>query len=601
MSRKKVNILFRFRTLRTTIMLPFLLLITGAVLIFMFTSVSRSREMALETSTEYTQQLVDMVNNDIDSYFSNMENIARLIMDSADARSYLQFEEKEKNTAEYLSCTRRLEQQFLTLRETRDDIYNIGILGPDGESGMINSEQTRRNPYARVTEREWFQRALRGEEVIVYSHVQNLVQGEYPWVVTMARAITDPATNVKLGVLFIDLNYRSLATLCENITLGSRGYVFIIGDDRQIAYHPKQQLLYSGIQSEEIGRILESGGGSFTSADGRRIYTVSHSALTGCTIVGVAYLNELTEKSNRLQTLYVVLAVFLIGVTAVLAAALAGLISGPIRTLGDTMKRVEKSGFDEPLENPGYTNVIGDLIGSFNLMQGRIRELIGRIRDEQAEKRRSELSALQAQINPHFLYNTLDSIIWMAEGGENGQVIQMTASLSRLLRRSISNNDEFVTVGDEVGYVREYLKIQKMRYHDKLDYEIAIAPEILEQPTAKLLLQPLVENAIYHGIKPKEGGGHIRITGGLREKKIVISIEDDGVGMTPETLAHLFDPPENARREQGQTARKRHGVGVDNVSRRIHLYYGEEYGLFYESRTGKGTRVEVVLPYTGSV
>ncbi|MDO4284015.1 MAG: sensor histidine kinase [Eubacteriales bacterium] len=540
----------------------------------------------LETSTDYTSQLIDMVNNDIDSYFTNMENIAQLIMNSADARSYLRFSEDEKNTAEYLSCVRRLEQQFLTLRETRDDIYNIGIVGVNG-SYLINNEETALNPYAEVEEKEWYQRALRGEEVIVYSHVQNLVEGEYPWVVTLSRAIEDPETGETLGVLLIDMNYRSIATLCENITLGSRGYVFILGDDGQIVYHPKQQLVYSGVQSEEIDRIRQSGSGSFRSQDGKRIYTVSHSEITGCTIVGVAYFSEMMEKSDRMQQLYVLIALLLIAVAAILSALISKMISEPIRALGDSMKRVEQGDFDIQIENPGYTNVIGDLIRSFNIMLERIQDLIQRIKDEQTEKRKSELSALQAQINPHFLYNTLDSIIWMAEGRQNAEVIQMTASLSRLLRKSISNEEEFVAVSDEIGYVREYLKIQKMRYHDKLDYSIEAAPEILCARMPKLILQPLVENAIYHGIKRCENGGHIWITGGIEEGKMVLRVRDDGAGMTAETMAHLFE----------EKKRSGHGVGVNNVNRRIKLYYGEEYGLWYESREGAGTTVDVLLPY----
>jgi len=586
MKNKKVNILFRFKNLRTTIMIPFLLLLTAAVLVFMFISVTQSRAMMMDTSTDYTSQLVSMINSDIDSYFTNMENIA-LLINSSDARTYLQYSEKDRNTSEYLNCKWRLESQFRTLRETRDDIYNIGILGLNGNY-LINNSSVKINPNADLENMFWYKRALSGKEAMVYSHVQNVVQGEYPWVVTLSRPIVDPDTGKTEGVLFIDMNYRSIANLCEKTDLGSKGYVFIIDQEGTIVYHPKQQLLYSGLQTEEIGRILAQKNGSFSAEDGKRIYTISRSELTGCTIVGVAYLTEMMQRSDGMRNLLIMLAVLLISVAAVVSALLARMISDPIRRLGDSMKQIEQKDFNTHIENPGYTNVIGDLIRSFNTMVERIRELIRRIQDEQAEKRKSELSALQAQINPHFLYNTLDSIIWMSESGKNPEVIQMTSSLSKLLRKSISNDAEFVTVKDEMEYTSEYLKIQKMRYHDKLDYQIDIAPEIQRQSIAKLLIQPLVENAIYHGIKLKENGGMIRITGERDGDTMVIVIEDDGAGMDQETMQHLFDvqPEKDVRK-----------VGVQNVNRRIQLYYGTQFGLHYESTVGVGTTVRVILPY----
>jgi two-component system sensor histidine kinase YesM len=586
MKKKKVNILFRFRNLRTTIMIPFLLLLTAAVLVFMFISVTQSRAMMMDTSTDYTSQLVSMINSDIDSYFTNMENIAQLI-NSSDARTYLQYSESDRNTSEYLNCKWRLESQFRTLRETRDDIYNIGILGLNGNY-LINKSSVKINPNADLDNMFWYKRALSGKEAMVYSHVQNVVQGEYPWVVTLSRPIVDPDTGKTEGVLFIDMNYRSIANLCEKTDLGSKGYVFIIDQEGTIVYHPKQQLLYSGLQTEEIGRILAQKNGSFSAEDGKRIYTISRSELTGCTIVGVAYLTEMMQRSDGMRNLLIMLAALLISVAAVVSALLAKMISSPIRNLGESMKQIEQKDFDTHIENPGYTNVIGDLIRSFNIMVERIRELIRRIQDEQAEKRKSELSALQAQINPHFLYNTLDSIIWMSESGKNPEVIQMTSSLSKLLRKSISNDAEFVTVKDEIEYASEYLKIQKMRYHDKLDYRIDIAPEIQRQSIAKLLIQPLVENAIYHGIKLKENGGMIRITGERDGDTMVIVIEDDGAGMDQETMQHLFDvqPEKDVRK-----------VGVQNVNRRIQLYYGVQFGLHYESTVGVGTTVRVILPY----
>ena len=207
---------------------------------------------------------------------------------------------------------------------------------------------------------------------------------------------------------------------------------------------------------------------------------------------------------------------------------------------------------------------------------------------EQEQKRKIELKALQSQINPHFLYNTLDSIIWMAEGKKNEEVVIMTASLARLLRQSISNEDELVTVGQEIEYVRSYLTIQKMRYKDKLEFEIKADPSITQVPIIRLVLQPLVENAIYHGLKYKDSKGLLTVHGYMKGENAVIDITDDGVGMDEETLKHIYD--------KHKVNYRSNGVGVYNVQQRLVLYYGKDYGIIYHSEKGKGTTASVVIP-----
>ena len=207
---------------------------------------------------------------------------------------------------------------------------------------------------------------------------------------------------------------------------------------------------------------------------------------------------------------------------------------------------------------------------------------------EQQQKRKSELKALQSQINPHFLYNTLDSIIWMAEGKKNEEVVVMTASLARLLRQSISNEEEQVPIGQEVEYARSYLTIQKMRYKDKLEFQIQVDAQIMGVPIIKLVLQPLIENAIYHGLKYKEGKGLLIVRGYREGENAVIQIKDNGAGMDEQTLSHIF--------EKHKVNYRSNGVGVYNVQKRLQLYYGMDYGITYSSRQGEGTTASIVIP-----
>jgi len=228
------------------------------------------------------------------------------------------------------------------------------------------------------------------------------------------------------------------------------------------------------------------------------------------------------------------------------------------------------------------------LAHAFNIMVGKIRELMWQIVQDQEQKRKSELNALQAQINPHFLYNTLDSIIWMAECNRNREVVQMTSALAKLFRASISKGEELVPVGTEIIHIENYLKIQKMRYKDKLDYHIDVDDAVKHYQTIKVILQPIVENAIYHGIKKKKGPGLITITAREEGTDLILQVSDNGIGMDKETLRMLLEP--------APAGREGRGVGVRNVHERLQLYFGKSYGLSFESRPGEGTTAFLRFP-----
>ena len=375
--------------------------------------------------------------------------------------------------------------------------------------------------------------------------------------------------------------------LCEKTNLGTKGYVFIMDEEGNLIYHPRQRLIYSGLWEEEFTADKANGGVVF-SEDGQKLYTVSWSEVTGWTMVGVTYLDEMMSRTDRLRNLFYLMAIVLVGVALTLSIFLTDMITMPLRRLRGTMKVVENGNFDVEVEEPDTGDEISDLFRSFRNMILKIRELVEQNTAEQREKRKSELNALQAQINPHFLYNTLDSIIWMAEAGDRKNVVLMTSALAKLLRKSISNRNEMVTLEEEIEYTRSYLIIQKMRYVDKLEYEMDVESAILQMEVVKLIVQPLVENAIYHGIKYKEGKGLVRIEGGFGEDQVVLRIIDNGVGMTKTQLAHVFD--------ERETDTRRNGVGVLNVHRRIRLHYGGEYGLSFESAEGEGTTVSIHLP-----
>ena len=533
---RRINFIGRFRSIRSAILSSYFLIVMVAVAVFAMVALRYTEKTVLENAEEYSIQLIEQVNSDIDSYMDYLHNISVLIASDGDVHDYL-FNEK-LTEAERRERFVRITRQFGTIMETRDDIVNIGIVG-ENDRYIINSGYFKVNENVEMKSLPWVQKAYekRGITVISSSHVQNLVDGKYEWVITLGKALQNKMSRELEGLFFVDLNYSSICELCSGISFGSKGYIYILDANGNLIYHPQQQLLYSGLKTEKIQEVLESRESSFVTEDGK-LYSISKSRETGWTVVGVSYKEELLKNKEETSWIYLI------------SAALIFLAS------------------------LGMAYVLS------YLMEQNV--------EEQRQKRKSELRALQAQINPHFLYNTLDSIIWMAEWGKTKEVVLMTSSLAKLLRQSISNQNELVRVEEEVEYTRSYLTIQKMRYKDKLEYDIQVSPEVLGQKIPKLVLQPLVENAIYHGIKYKEGKGIVQIEGWIGQKELILRISDDGIGMTEAQLAKIF--------EKRETDIRKNGVGVLNVHERIQLYYGKDYGLRFSSTLGEGTVVEVRIP-----
>lgn len=581
------HILTPFKSIRTSMIFWFSLLIVITLLVFSVTSLSYTEDTIMENSIDYTTRLIKQLNRDIDSYIDYMENISSMVANGGDVSEYFFGMGTKKEKQELYS---RIITQFNTVVETREDISNIGVVTPDGRF-IINSGRDKLNENIYLENVDWYNRAMEAEgRILTASHVQHLIKNNYKWVVTLSKGIENPGTGKTEGVFFIDLNYKLLKDLCENNSLANNSYIFIVDEAGKIIYHPKQQLLYSGLMNEEIQEVISCEGNYFLSESekGNKLYTVAESEKTGWRVVGVVDYSELMKSQKETQNLYLLTAAVIFLAVILLATLLTSSITKPIKQLKDSMKEVEQGNFENASVMIEQENEIGSLGKSFNLMTHRIQQLMEQNTAVQEQKRKSEIRALRSQINPHFLYNTLDSIIWMAEGEKNKEVILMTAALARLLRQSISNDNERITLAKEIEYTRSYLTIQQMRYKDKLEYEIEVEPDIMQEEIINLILQPLVENAIYHGIKYKGSKGKIRIIAVGKEDTIVIQISDNGIGMTPAELENIID---KSRESEGKN-----GVGVYNVHTRLLLYYGEDYGLHFESVKGEGTTVTVTIP-----
>ncbi|MFP4511174.1 MAG: sensor histidine kinase [Spirochaetaceae bacterium] len=575
-----------------TLALSMMVLIT--ILFMGIASYSVTRQVLVETAQEYTSQLVSQLRASMDSYIANMKSIAEVIHRDSNVRRYVSDPEVGEEVREAVFSL------LQSVSQTRDDISLLMVRGQEAPP-IFHDPELRVNPAIAIDEQRWYRSSLaaEGEPVITPAQVQNIVADRYRWVISLSRALPD-------GVLLVDLNFTIIEDLLSSVQLGARGYVFVVSETGALVYHPQQQLIFSNLRDEQIAEVMATDAGSFTAGQGadERIYTVARSESTGWKVTGVNYVEELLADASRVLILYVLFGFLCFVLVVLLSQLLTVRISLPIRRLRESMKAVEQGNFDIQVDVRGGTEVVG-LSRDFNIMIGEIKSLMNQNAARQTEKRKSELQALQNQITPHFVYNTLDSIIWMAEGREHERVITMTSALARLLRLSISQGNELVTVSSELQHVENYLTIQRMRYSpEKVDFHIEAEPATLPLKTLRIILQPLVENAIYHGLRTRDQGGHIAIRVFRDQNTLLCEVRDNGVGMPAELAGVLLsDETAVSRLKQLTGGRARSarsgdvsGVGVRNVHERIRLYYGEEYGLIFESELGVGTKVTVRQP-----
>jgi two-component system sensor histidine kinase YesM len=301
-------------------------------------------------------------------------------------------------------------------------------------------------------------------------------------------------------------------------------------------------------------------------------------------------VNARNTSLQRLSIIILVLGILILTFSVIFARHASTTLVRSIHEAIDRLQQFTKefaSGNLQARASPALVEELSDLTDDVNVMAEQMGNLIEQNRREQENLKKAELRTLQAQVNPHFLYNTLDTIVWAAESGKDEEVVVLTKSLSDFFRSSLSSGADWVTVAQEIRHLNGYLSIQKIRYRDILNYEVDIAPEMEQYIMLKLLLQPLVENALYHGTKNKRALGLIRIEGRSLGDDMLLKVQDNGAGMSEEQLQAL---------QNGVYSDRHTGLGLVNVHKRIKLYCGENYGLQFESKLGEGTTVSILLP-----
>ncbi|MGB6179214.1 cache domain-containing sensor histidine kinase [Carnobacterium sp.] len=462
------------------------------------------------------------------------------------------------------------------------NVVSVSLLDQKGKITHYAPSQYTPKEMETVFNQRWFQNE--SERITVSSpHVQNLFEKNHQWVLSMTTPVTIQS---KQYTLLIDYNFNSLGSYFNKVTIGKRGYSFILDDKNELIYHPKQRIIQTNAKEENLTFVKDKSDGVYITEDQKNTIAVATIPSTGWKIIGVSYLTDSLNEAIvdiKKNTLWIFLIVF--SLILVMSISVSKYIAHPITNMVKVMKNVNENKFDVYTHENRFTE-IQQLSGSYNHLIDQVKELMVQVKDEQEGLRKSEMNVLQAQINPHFLYNTLESILWMSERGNNKGASEMVAALGKLLRISLNKGNHMIPISQELAHAQSYLTIQQIRYKNQFHYTIEADESILVNPTIKIIIQPFLENALYHGIERMIDEGNISIKAMDKKNKILIEIKDDGIGMSLEAIQEI---------EKGMDSKKG-GIGIRNVHQRIQMYFGKEYGVEIKSELDLGTTINIWLP-----
>lgn len=536
----------------------------------LFFSVSYKNSMftsAYVTSKQSVAQADETVSNYIFSIKSKLDNLCIETDKCTDAAS--------------------LQKVISTASRLEDDIYCVSVYDMQGNV-LSNGNDTDENIKDGLTDLSFDKSVysnLKDGYAISQPHVNTLYKNKYPWVVTIAKKEYSNLFSQQVFVA-IDFKFSSIAKYIDKVSIGQRGYCYIVNSKGQIIYHPQQQMLFSGLKEENTFEISELSDGIHRKKD--NIYNISSLDSCNWKIVGVSFNDEITQAVKSQVVVGLIFALlFSAFMSAVIYFLLSRTVTRPVRRLVASMQKFEKQA--ETFEYKADMSNVAEfqtLSTSFEHMVLMIQSLVEKVHNEEIVLRKTELKALQAQINPHFLYNTLDSIQWMCEQDNSKDAVKMVGALAKLFRISISHGNEFIAISDELKHAESYLIIQSYRYKNQFTYSFDVDKSVLDCMCNKITIQPFIENAIYHGLDRMVDEGEIKIIVERRGKDIAIIVKDNGLGMTEEQCKAVL--------QKGRSDSK--GIGVKNVDDRLKIYFGEEYGITIDSELDVGTTVTIKIP-----
>ena len=574
-------------SLRTRMLLSNIVVALIPFLMFSIVSGSIFLDHAQKTAEEHSVQLIHQVSNSMDVYVETIEKMVNYIQLELQDTPFFTMETEDAPGWE--SETDYIRSVLENVANSHREVAGIFIATKEDLYVSTGMSRISRDPFQ--NERWYREAAENPEEIQLISVVtgRNIVTNRsysIDDVFSLARAVQDPETGEVLGVILLDIRHDIIQSSINGVTIGEKGFVFVMDQEDNIVYTPVNGIVYrvnpKWVKAMEPMSVQIQGGS----------YQIRSelSPYTGWRTVGVFSMDEVMSSVNTIVYILFTCVIISLVLVVIVSFKFSRTLTNPIFKLKRLMKQAE-SGDLTVRFNFQHNDEIGELGQSFNHMIARIDQLIQMVYVEQENKRTAEMKSLQEQIKPHFLYNTLDTISWMARDYDAEDIVRLVDALTNMFRIGLSHGKDIITVKEEITHVSNYLYIQKIRYKDKLNYVIHVDESLYAVEVPKLILQPLVENAIYHGVKAKRGGGTITITGVPEGENLVFTVQDDGAGMLQEKVEEL-----NRRMSERSVLDEKKSFGLFYIRERIQLCYGKGYGVHVESTLGEGTRVTITLP-----
>jgi two-component system, sensor histidine kinase YesM len=572
-------------SMQIKLLIQFIILSIVPILLIGFVSYAITYNITKNNAIQFSKEIIEQSTQKIDELLLEVQKSAVMTADEPAVQETLRHP-LSTDIAKKYSNELEINTRLNLISNFNEKLFGIYVIGENGGRYKSNygTDQTydflHSTWYEEVIDSEgitWFR--TRNGSVIVKTAGEFFVSAGYP--------ITDKASGKTSGIVMIDVPERQLSSIIR-AKLGDKGSIFILDENNHVITHPNPKLITQELKLETSKEVDTYGNTKVTFTE-NTIMIEETSEVTGWKVVGIIPVSELTKDNMVFLNMIILILIVVCGIAFFFAWQFSRQTVKPIKNITDSMKIVEDGMFDVKLQILAKDE-IGQLSTGFNVMTGKIEELMKSVLSEQEALRQAELKSLQYQINPHFLYNTLDSIVWLTRAKKNEEAISMVMAITKLFRIGISRGKDIITLEEEIEHVESYLTIQHMRYPKKFDYTIDLPPQLSQYKTFKVILQPLVENAIYHGIKLKKEKGHIWITCEEKDDHLLLKVKDTGKGMDEETLAKLNNTLKDGPGEKLSI------YGLKNVEERIKLFFGSGYGITFRSIDGKGTTAEIKIP-----
>lgn len=574
----------KLRGIQSTIMITFsvislsILLILGVVMYLRFFASARQEMISS------TKRLMEQTGENLEDYLVSMRRVSDSVYYNVIKESDFSSQDKEIQRG-----------MNLLYEANKDNLRSIAVYNNYG-SLMAAEPVVLQKEDPNITQQGWYERAMEEMENMHFStpHIQNLFDDaafRYYWVISLSRVVelTNQGTS-QLGVLLVDMDYSSIERMMKQINTSDNGQYFYLCDSNgKIIYHTRQIQISNGIAEENSGQAAKYKDGVYDErfAGERRKVIVNTISYTGWKLVGVIPYSAFTYGMFNIRYFILIFMLLMAMMLVFVNRVVSVRISSPILKLSDSILEYEAG--ETPEIYIGGSPEIRYLGLSVQNSYEQIDKLMKEIVLEQNERRKSELDALQSQINPHFLYNALDSITWMVEGERNDDAVFMISELAKLFRISLSKGRTIISIKDELQHAKSYMNIQKIRYKNSFSIEFEIDPTVCGCCTVKLILQPILENAINYGMVDMDDCGEIKVVGKQEDGRIILSVIDNGMGMPEEEASMLLTDNKRVHKHGS-------GVGIINVNKRIQVLFGKEYGLTVISEPDEGTEVSICIP-----